>query len=408
MVEGTVQGLPSPSTDPENPGGFVHIPALDGIRGMALLMVLYHHLFTSNTATGVLIFDFLSSVRTSCYLGVNLFFVLSGFLITGILLDARETPHYFKTFYARRILRIFPLYYGFLFVLLALTRPLHLEWSGWQYCYLTYTSNLFAWRRSAPLYLSFFNINHFWSLQVEEQFYLLWPLIVYRTKRAATLLKICAAGSLFALCTRIVLILLRHHHGFTNIYLPVDLTPACADNLLFGCALSVLLRSRWRTSVMRLAPRALACAAGVLLVVAVDNHGLYWADKTHPFSRAFIPTLGFSLVALSCACILAMALRPRSKTDRFFSSGFLRFLGKYSYGTYIFHYSIYGALGNPIRHYLDQQLHSKGLGVLLAGCVVGALSVLVAVISYNLYEVQFLKLKRYFSYDRAPASAVSP
>ncbi|WP_433969661.1 acyltransferase family protein [Tunturiibacter gelidiferens] len=84
------------------------MPALDGIRGLAILLVLFFHIFSSNPETGSKLLDLLNQFRESCYLGVNLFFVLSGFLITGILLDTRTRPHFFKTFYARRALRIFP------------------------------------------------------------------------------------------------------------------------------------------------------------------------------------------------------------------------------------------------------------------------------------------------------------
>jgi peptidoglycan/LPS O-acetylase OafA/YrhL len=160
--------------DSQNPGGLPHTPALDGIRGLAIILVMSLHLFVSNSNTGSRFFNTLNRIFASSYIGVNLFFVLSGFLITGILLDTRHRPNFFKTFYARRALRIFPVYYGVFVLLFLLTRPLHFVWSGWQYFFLTYTSNLALWR-TQPLTLSPFNINHFWSLQVEEQFYLIWP-----------------------------------------------------------------------------------------------------------------------------------------------------------------------------------------------------------------------------------------
>ena len=101
---------PQPSTP--RPANSVYFPALDGIRALALSMVFLAH-YAEIPLFGV---------------GVNIFFVLSGFLITGILLDTLHVPHFFKTFYARRALRIFPLYYGVLILLLLLTRPLHFVW----------------------------------------------------------------------------------------------------------------------------------------------------------------------------------------------------------------------------------------------------------------------------------------
>src|SRR5947209_4577687 len=134
----------------DNPGGSGHLKALDGLRGTAILLVLFHHLFWANNQTGNRFFDFMGKIRGSSWIGVYLFFALSGFLITGILLQTLGDQNYFKTFYARRMLRIFPLYYGFLFLLLALTKPLHFQWNGWQFYYLTYTANLALWR-DAPL-----------------------------------------------------------------------------------------------------------------------------------------------------------------------------------------------------------------------------------------------------------------
>jgi peptidoglycan/LPS O-acetylase OafA/YrhL len=334
----------------------------------------------------------LQEIRGATYCGVNLFFALSGFLITGILLDTLDAPRYFQTFYARRSLRIFPLYFGSLLALLLLTRPLHFVWSGWQYFYLTYTANLALWRTQVPLQLGFFNISHFWSLQVEEQFYLLWPFVVYRVRHPLALARLSLAGCALILGVRIVLVAMRSHSGFGYAYLPYAPTFACADNLLFGCALCTLLRSHWRPTILRLAPRAFSLLSLALLVVFVFNHGFNWQGKF------FMPTVGFTLVGLACATLIAMALRPRSTTQRLFRSAFLRFFGRYSYGLYVFHYSIEGAVSHPLRRLLADQLHSKTLAVLGDGLVVGALSVLAALLSYHLFEARFLHLKRLFPY----------
>jgi peptidoglycan/LPS O-acetylase OafA/YrhL len=381
--------------DAENPGGFMHVPALDGIRGTAILLVLVYHLFWSNPVTGSRVFDLLQQLRGATYCGVNLFFALSGFLITGILLDTLNSAHYFKSFYARRSLRIFPLYYGSLLVLLLLTHPLHFSWSGWQFYYLTYTANLALWRSDLPLQLGFFNINHFWSLQVEEQFYLLWPLVVYRVRRPEVLARIALLGCGLVLGIRMFLVAMRAHPGFGYVYLPYSPTFACVDNILFGCALCTLLRTRWRDAILRRAPRVFAVLAAALLATFLINHGLDWQGKL------FMPTAGFTLIGLCCASLIAMVLRPRSTTQHLFQSPLLRFFGRYSYGIYVFHYSIEGALSRPLRLFLGGQFHSKALAVLGDGLVVGALSVLAALLSYHLFEVQFLRLKRFFGYSRA-------
>jgi peptidoglycan/LPS O-acetylase OafA/YrhL len=399
MTASSLQDLATSPSDQENPGGFAHVPALDGIRGIAILLVLFHHLFWANGHSGSPFFDLISQIRGSTYVGVNLFFVLSGFLITGILLDTLTVPHYFKIFYARRALRIFPLYYGVLFVLLLLTRPLHFVWSGWQYYSLTYTSNLALWRSHTPLNLGFFNINHFWSLQVEEQFYLLWPLVVYRVRRPETLVRISLAGCAVVLGIRIFLFAMRTHPGFDNVYLPYSPTFSCVDNILFGCGLCALLRTRWRSNTLRFAPHVAAASSAILIFAAILNHGLDWIEPVSPLMRAFIPTLGFSLIGIACSALVAIVLQPGA-TQTLFRNRILRFFGKYSYGIYVFHYSIAGLLQVPMRSFLDTHLHSKVLSVITEAVTAGVLSVLVALLSYHLYEIQFLRLKRFFAYNR--------
>lgn len=387
------ESIAKPGTDKDNPGGFRHIPALDGIRGLAILLVLIDHLFWANSASGSKLLELIGELREATYCGVNLFFALSGFLITGILLDTLEIPHFFRTFYVRRSLRIFPLYYGFLIVLLLLTKPLHFVWSGWQYFFLTYTTNLALWRGGSPLNLSFFNIAHFWSLQVEEQFYLFWPVIVFRVRKVQSLIRISLGlcGIIFAI--RVFLVAMRGHVGFNNIFLPYSPTFSCADNILFGCALCALLRSRWRDTVIRFVPRVLPVSALCLLGVFIENHGL-------DFTTSWVmPTIGFSLLGISATCIIAMTLVSGSRTQGFFENSVLRFFGRFSYGIYVFHYSLDGAFTAPLRAYFNAHFHSKALSVVAAALLVGLLSVLVALVSYRFYENPFLKLKRFFSYN---------
>jgi peptidoglycan/LPS O-acetylase OafA/YrhL len=373
-----------------------HILALDGIRGLAILLVLYHHLFWSNPNSGNRVFDFLNTIRASSFIGVNLFFALSGFLITGILLDTVTSPNFFKAFYARRTLRIFPLYYGVLLGLLLLTRPLHFVWDGWQYFYLTYTSNLVLWQR-APLILQHLSIDHLWSLQVEEQFYLVWPLILYHVRSLRSLIRLCMVGCIAALLIRIVLVAARPH--LTNVYLPYSPTFSCVDNLLFGCSLCVLLRTTLRQHVLDFAPRIFALCALVLIGAAILNHGLDWKTSV------FIPTLGFSLVGISGASLIAMSLRPGSRTKQFFNQPILRFFGKYSYGLYVFHYPLDCFLTPPVRLFVDAHFHRRVLGVIAGAIIVFIAATLAALLSYHFYESPFLKLKKHFTYRESAAAA---
>jgi peptidoglycan/LPS O-acetylase OafA/YrhL len=384
-------------SDRDNPGGFAHIPALDGIRGLAILLVLFNHLFWADYPTGNRILDFISLVRQASYAGVNLFFALSGFLITGILLDSVESPRFFSTFYARRSLRIFPLYYGFLIFLFCLTPLLHFTWSIWPVYYLTYTANLVAPFHGGPLNLGRFNINHFWSLQVEEQFYWIWPLILYRFRDLRSVVRISLLGCAVALGVRIVCVFLKGHAGFSDPYLTYSFTPSCADNILYGCCLAALVRSAKRERVLRLAPYVFWGAMAALCVIGAVNHGLDW---NRPSTGFLVATIGFSLIGIASSSAIALALKSGSRTRHFFQGDFLGFMGKYSYGIYVYHYSISDAVMGPMRNFLDTQLHMKAVGVLLAALVAGALSVGVAWTSYRFFEAPFLRLKRFFSYTK--------
>jgi peptidoglycan/LPS O-acetylase OafA/YrhL len=401
----TIPATPTPvrsfRTDAGNPGGFAHLPALDGVRGFAILLVLFFHLFWMNSEAATGILKPIAAIWRSSYAGVNLFFALSGFLITGILIDTLDVPHYFRTFYARRSLRIFPLYYAALLALLLLTRVLHFNWHGWAPYFLTYTSNLALWRTQVPLNLGFFDINHFWSLQVEEQFYLVWPFLIFRMRRLSTIVAVSLSGCALILGLRLFFDLMSTHPPFTWPYLVYSPTFSCADNILFGCCLAALIRTSWRDRVLRWAPRVFFACAAVLFVYGIRNGGLDWRPDPPATHLFFMPTFGFSLLGLGFAALICMNLVKGSLTARIFSNAVLRFFGRYSYGLYVFHYSIAGFIMLPLRHLVDVRLHSKPLGVLLPALVVGAVSILAALASYHFFEAPILRLKKYFSYNRA-------
>ena len=173
-------------TSNSSPASYLRGPALierrlislDGWRGVAILLVFVRHYFlTTNAHTWWL--KGLSGVASAGWIGVDLFFVLSGFLITGILLDTRGHKRYFLNFYARRTLRIFPLYYGVLFGALALTPFLHLQWRVGDITHFLYIDNISVQFNPALMkVMPWLNLDAMWSLAVEEQFYLLWPAII--------------------------------------------------------------------------------------------------------------------------------------------------------------------------------------------------------------------------------------
>src|SRR5919106_250426 len=194
------------------PKAGVPIPALDGLRGIAVILVMLHHFALYGTKPVSLFVDkALKAVLLSGWIGVDLFFVLSGFLITGILIDSKGGTRYFRTFYARRFLRIFPLYYGFLLAFLVLVPLLHpvgsaftalLTEQGW---YWTYLIN---WKIGLTGWPEYYILGHFWTLAVEEQFSVFWPLVVFFSGRK-TLLRTCCLLLLVCLAIRSSLILMN-------------------------------------------------------------------------------------------------------------------------------------------------------------------------------------------------------
>jgi peptidoglycan/LPS O-acetylase OafA/YrhL len=368
-----------------------HVPALDGIRGLAVLLVMAEHLLWSNPHTGNRFFDSASAVRGATWTGVDLFFVLSGFLITGILYDSVSTKGYFKNFYARRVLRIFPLYYGFLLLLLCLTFPLHLQWHGTQYMLLTYTQNLLIFPKNFPGFrpAGFLNLNHFWSLAVEEQFYFVWPCIVFFVRGAGKLILTALALSAGALILRVVLV--SHGVPSGDIY---GFTICRADSLMLGGALALVLRTRFRSVLLRYS--GIAFLVLFAAMVCADLH-FGALDKT----TYFIVSVGYTIIAAGYAALIGTVIARPVWTRIAFENGIMRFFGKYSYGLYVFHYSVDAALTRVLRGWIDATFHSKAIGVILTALIVGALSVVVAFASYNLYEKHFLKLKKYFEPDAA-------
>ena len=378
-----------------------HVPALDGVRGLAILLVLVSHLMLFNNHTGSRFGDSLSALRGLGWVGVDLFFVLSGFLITGILYDTLHDPHYFRSFYMRRFLRIFPLYYGFLFFLLILGHwgpGLHFVWGGRQYVLLTYMQNTGLWFPVTDFHPGVWaDLDHFWSLAVEEQFYLFWPLLVFLVRGRRRLMALALTLSGIALLLRIALYL----HGSSPLLIFM-LTPCRMDTLLLGGLVALVVRGdggwiprRW------MVPLAMTSA----VVIAVYTLWHLGGDMRDFFFGA---TFGYLVIALGCIGVLVAALEPASVAHRIFQWPFLRSLGKYSYGIYVLHIfvaNLFAAmtsrlLGTSLRIWLTPHLHSRALAVLIEFCVNAIAVFLTAYLSYNLYEVHFLRLKQYFGYRK--------
>ena len=389
-------GIQSPLPEP---GPYSrHVPALDGVRGFAVLGVMASHLFAGN-APGRLGHAFQSLCSFGAH-GVDLFFVLSGFLITGILYDSLGDPHFFRKFYARRSLRIFPLYYGVLAVLFLLTRPLHLQWQHMQWVLLLYLQNT---NLVQPFYLftpsPTININHLWSLAVEEQFYLVWPLLVFLLVRPNRILRVCFSLSVVALLLRLVLIFLGTNYNTVNRF-----TLCRADSLLIGAALALLLRGPHHDRALRLAPHLLAfCSA--LFIGFLFLPALLRSSRLLTLSNNLFLAFGYTLLALISAALIALCLREDTVLVRFFSNPALRFYGKISYGLYVLHFIALPFMITTFRHWFEAVSPNKYLSVGGSSLLAFVVSTVAAVLSYHLYEKQFLRLKHLFAYNSSASIA---
>ena len=367
-----------------------HFPPLDGLRGIAVLLVILVHTVEhdGHSVVGAV----LDNLGHFGWAGVPLFFVLSGFLITGILLDTRGQPNYLRDFYARRSLRIFPLYFAFLaanfylFPRLPVTDALPQPRPENQIYFWTYTSNMIAWL-SGNLYASVPALLPTWSLAVEEQVYLVWPwmILIVPRQRLALMFGLCALGSF---TWRVWSLATAQHIEFLYSF-----TFANMESFAIGGALALFCRERPGAVRLAALPGAAIAAGCVLALWGAMGHFDLWKGRDHfmTYGRTFLNLLFAAIIAISVT-------RPVDcRFNRALSAGWLRRFGKYSYAIYLFH-CIFVELLKPA-------IFSKHTGFVFRGSVVGcfalaltvtAASYLTAWFSWHLLEAPFLKLKRFF------------
>lgn len=364
------------SLSPKTPAPILRpkMPELDSLRGVACLLVLFFHGFGNHYAANGLPFlerGFISATGYG-WTGVNLFFVLSGFLITGILLDSKDTPRYYARFYYRRALRILPAYYGILLVVIFFTRtgmvdrPVSWSFLGLSAIYLANSVRLFGVQTDYGV---------LWSLAVEEHFYLLWPFCVQKLRRGGlTILAILIC--VLALGCRIVAFWLG-----SNALGPY--TWMVADGLAMGALLAIAARNFAQN---RSAFRLIAVGAFVVSLLG------YFADRLagHPLFGGAIHITSFnSFYAGMVASILLLGSRFSIRNR------LLEFVGEISYGLYLIHVLCFDLYDHySARFWPSWQGREGNFGlIMLRFLVSAALAIAIAFLSRRYFEEPFLRLK---------------
>jgi peptidoglycan/LPS O-acetylase OafA/YrhL len=365
------------------------------LRGIAVLMVFVFH-YGGGLQSEKPFVRGMGYLTQTGWIGVILFFALSGFLITGIIWDSLGQKHLLLNFYARRVLRIFPLYF---FVLLAalvygLEQGNRLKELKPLWIYVFFLQNLPGLRKTALDMWQTFPLYHLWSIAVEEQFYLIWPAILIYAENRRDARKhamwVFEISIVFCICIWMVPVLsVFRFQGFFNEF-PITYAGA----LSLGGVLALALRSRNKSGrigkprrmVQQWAPHAFWSGIAVYLLVS-------WYARSFLLVDPMQYVVGLPAIGISCVALISIVLRY-GLTRSIVSLAPLVWLGRISYGFYVYHIALqplFDSFANKISHNWQGNIYQTDR-LLIAFPT----TLIVSALSYYLLERPVLKLKRFF------------
>jgi peptidoglycan/LPS O-acetylase OafA/YrhL len=357
-----------------------HVHALDGVRGLAIALVLLYHgwmfkLVPDADALGTAI----DSVRQVGWAGVDVFFVLSGYLITGILCDSKDRPDFWRSFWIRRSLRVFPIYYIVLLAILVagmVSPAFRHEGLSQIWVNFLYLTNFWVGFRGEDVV----PFDSAWSLALEEQFYLVFPFLVRLCSRRAltfALIAIAVAAPVFRILT--------WHYGSQRVFGPYALPYCRMDALAIGALLRLAISDATKMSIVNAASRSMpiVCTLAFCFLVVTQRK-----------DAQFI-AVGYTLTAVAAATLIARLISspPRAWGRRFFEGRALSYLGKISYGVYLFHLLVRVVLIKLLaKVFAPEDINGTVYCAVLLFAMTG-ITLIVATVSFRLIEKPILTLK---------------
>lgn len=369
---------------------------LDGLRGIAVLMVIVLHTLHFDQFRPL--FREINNLIKTGWMGVDLFFVLSGFLITRILLRTRDDPHRARNFYMRRALRILPAYWCYLalvFLLLWLTSDVDRRFADslvWLPHLLLFTNNIQTSIIGVTPPVR--ELAHLWSLAVEEQFYLLWPWLLWRVPTAA-LPRLCLQVIVLAWISKLALVIAGAwwHAIYVLPFTRMD-----------GFAVGAFLAVHHLRGDIRF-PGWIRTLPWIATAMVVGQYLL--KGKLHNMTPAETALVTSTSVLMFGGLVHRALTAPEgSWLERALGNRVLLFFGFYSYGLYLIHYGVDTTLRMYFQPWLMEYVIGNRMKLILMATTVG-LSVLLAVLMHRAVEAPALRLKRYFEPERLRAPAGS-